>query len=214
MRRKEKFKSGYFFHIFNKSIAGFNIFNFSENSQRMMECLDYYNNISIKKKLSAAKQVNAYQFKNILLPRTDSLLKYISFVIMPDHYHLLVRVLHNNVLSKYIANVENSYCRFFNLKHGRKGPLWQSSFKAVVIKTDEQLLHTSRYFHLNPTTAGLVARPEDWQFSSYKDLITNPDIFNKISEISISNPISYKKFVEDNQDYQKKLKKIKKFIIE
>ena len=68
----------------------------------------------------------------------------------------------------------------------------------------------SRYIHLNPTSKCLVNKPEDWQFSSYKDYVSNDIFFKKtFKEISISNTKSYMKFVEDQQDYQKKLKQIK-----
>jgi putative transposase len=92
---------------------------------------------------------------------------------MPDHYHLLLKILKNKYLSKYISDVENSFTRYFNIRFKRKGPLWQTSFKAVRIKNDQQLLHVSRYIHLNPITANLVNRSEDWKFSSYQDFIND-----------------------------------------
>ena len=39
------------------------------------------------------------------------------------------------------------------------------------VDRDEYLLHLSRYIHLNPVTAGLVRRPEEWTFSSYRDYV-------------------------------------------
>lgn len=134
---------------------------------------------------------------------------------MPDHYHLLVKVLKDRCVSKYINDLEISFSKFFNLKFNRKGPLWQSRFRAVRIETDEQLLHTTRYIHINPSTSDLVNDPEDWEFSSYRDYINNERILKEImTEITIKDPKTYKKFVEDRIDYQKKLKKIKKLLLE
>ena len=134
---------------------------------------------------------------------------------MPDHYHLLLKVLKENMLSKYISDVENSFSRFFNIKLKRKGPIWESRFKAVRVKTNEQLLHVSRYIHLNPTSSNLVEKPEDWIFSSYKSFITKSEILNKtMNEISISDRDLYKKFIEGNIDYQRKLKKIRNLFID
>ena len=98
---------------------------------------------------------------------------------MPDHYHLLLKIIKGD-FSKYLGTVENSYSRFFNLKYNRKGPLWQGSFKAVRIKNNEQLLHVSRYIHINPTTSNLIAKPENWRYSSYKDFIENNEILENI----------------------------------
>ena len=114
-----------------------------------------------------------------------------------------------------MSDVENSFTRYFNIKFGRKGPLWQNSFKSVEIRSNEQLLHVSRYIHLNPTTNRLVDRPEDWIFSSYKDFITDKKLLNDfMKEISIDDIDDYKKFVENNIEYQRDLKHIKKLLFE
>ena len=134
---------------------------------------------------------------------------------MPDHYHLLIKVLDQAKIYQYLNNIGNSYTHFFNTKFERLGPLWKSGYKMVRVKNNEQLLHLSRYINLNPTTAGLVDKSEDWIFSSYRDLITEKLFLNElIKEISISNPETYQKFVENNKDYQKKLKMIKKLKID
>jgi len=124
-------------------------------------------------KFSVVSKRNTYIYNNLLLPKEESIVKYLTYKIMPNHYHLLVKILKDHQLSKYVNNFENSFSRYFNIKFDRKGPLWESSFKAVKILTSEQLLHVSRYMHLNSVTAGLVKKPEDWKYSSYKDLITN-----------------------------------------
>lgn len=156
-----------------------------------------------------------YFCESLLKQSSNQYIKFISYCIMPDHYHLLVKILVNKYLSKYISDVENSFTRYFNIKFKRKGPLWQTTFKSVKIESNEQLLHVSRYIHLNPTTSYLVDMPEEWQFSSYKEYIMKPKILgNIVKEISIREPLIYKRFVENNQDYQRKLKEIKKLIIE
>ncbi|MCM8826817.1 MAG: hypothetical protein NC904_04785 [Candidatus Omnitrophica bacterium] len=74
-----------------------------------------------------------------------------------------------------MSRVSNSYARYFNIKYGRRGPLWEGTFKNVLVNNDEQLLHLTRYIHLNPTTAFLVERPEDWSFSSYREYLDKED---------------------------------------
>lgn len=208
------FKQGEYFHIFNKSIANFGIFKFDKNKERFLQTLDYYNNTQSKPSLSVFLRNNNYS-PNLLLPKSNAIVKFIAYCIMPDHYHLLIKILIENYLSKYINDVENSYTRFFNLKTERKGPLWQSNFKAIRIDSNEQLLHTSRYIHLNPTTSNLVKNPEDWVYSSYNLFIKEEKILKEfIPEISIDKPQAYKKFVDDQKDYQRNLKLIKKLTLE
>ena len=82
----------------------------------------------------------------------------------------------------------------------------------MLVSTDEQLLHLTRYIHLNPVTAYLVNKPEDWQASSYLEYLLKIDEADKIcsyDDILDIEKVSYKQFVEDNISYQRDLAKIK-----
>lgn len=212
---KRKFYSDCFYHVFNRSIANFRIFNKKENKQRFLELIDYYNQIGPLTKYSIALKLNKYQYVNCLYPKKNALVKIVSFCIMPDHYHLLLKSLKEEALSKYISDIENSFTRYFNLKFKRKGPLWESRFKAKIIKNNEALLHVLRYIHLNPVTSGLVEKPEDWGYSSYRYYLSDKKILSEYNqEISIVKLKDFKKFHLDQKDYQRKLKQIKNLIFD
>ncbi|MFA6081476.1 MAG: transposase [Patescibacteria group bacterium] len=215
MKRKDKFIEGEIYHIFNKSISNYGIFKDFNNSQRFLNVVEYYNNRSITECFSQFTKRKKFDYKNIIYPGDNSLCKILTYCIMPDHYHFLLKIIEDYSLSQFINNVENSFTRYFNIKFGRKGPLWQSVFKSVEIRSNEQLLHVSRYIHLNPTTSRLVDKPEDWIFSSYKDFITDKNLLNDfMKEISIDDVSDYKQFIENNIEYQRELKHIKKIILE
>ena len=213
---RNKFYQEEIWHVFNKSIANFGIFNDLNNSQRFIDTFSYYNNKLVLESFSKFLRKNSkYKIKNIIYPKSNSFCKILSYCIMPDHYHFLLKILEDNSLSQFINNVENSYTRYFNIKFNRKGPLWQSAFKSVEVGSNEQLLHVSRYIHLNPTTNNLVDKPEDWIFSSYNDFISDEKVLKtQINEISIDDTKFYKRFVENNIEYQRELKQIKKLILE
>lgn len=195
-----------FYHVFTKSIAGYKIFVRNNDYKRMQEIIWYYR-FERKNKFSKTKDFMNEEFG-------DKLVKIVSYCIMPTHLHFILGEEKERGMSKFMANILNSYTRYFNLKNNRKGPLWESKFKYILIETQEQLLHLTRYIHLNPTTAGLVEKPENWAFSSYREFLTYKDVF-KICEFEDLIDLSvyqYKKFVEDNIDYQKELHKIKKLI--
>jgi putative transposase len=202
------------YHVCNKSIAGFGIFKNKYNCNRFLYALDYYNNVHVWTSLSQVIKRKTYQYNNIIFKKTDSLIKIIAYCIMPDHYHLIFKITSSNSVTKYINDVENSYSRYFNIRYSRKGPLWQSSFRCIRIRSENQLLHTTRYIHLNPVTAGIVSLPEDWKYSSYKDYISCPEILARMTEMSVTNGLAYQKFVEDNIDYQQRLKQIKHLLLE
>jgi len=143
MRRKDKFVKGEIYHVFNKSISNYGIFKDLNNSQRFLNVFEYYNNRLTTKSFSQFIFRKKFDYQNIIYPIDNSFCKILSYCIMPDHYHFLLKILTDKSFSKLISNIENSYTRYFNIKFDRKGPLWQNSFKSVEIRSNEQLLHVS-----------------------------------------------------------------------
>ena len=114
-------------------------------------------------------------------------------------------------------NILNSYTRYFNIRHKRKGPLWVGRFKRVVVSTDEQLLHLTRYVHLNPVTSYLADNPESWEHGSYQEYCSQNDVREKVccfDNLLDIDSRSYKKFVNDRKEYQRGLAKIKELMLE
>jgi putative transposase len=134
----------------------------------------------------------------------------IAYCLMPNHYHLLVH-LRSEELPKAMQLLSLSYTNAVNERYGRVGSLFQGRYHAVAVETDEQLLHLSRYIHLNPVAAGLVARPQDWRFSSYDQYVglRGDPWLNPGMVLSHFDPAdSYRAFVESHVDSRGKLSKV------
>ena len=86
---------------------------------------------------------------------------------MTNHYHLVVATPEPNV-SPGMHYLNGVYARWFNWRHGYEGHLFQRRFHSAVIESDWHLLEACRYVVMNPVRAGLVARPADWAWSSYR----------------------------------------------
>ncbi|HLB95653.1 MAG TPA: transposase [Patescibacteria group bacterium] len=220
MQRKIPLITGEVYHVFNRSIADYQIFNTSGDYLRMMQLLKYYQVETSRKfsdfiALKGALKVDL----NIFLERTvrekEKIVQIIAYCLMPTHIHLILKQLVDEGISKYYGNILNSYSRYFNTKHDRKGPLWEGKFKNVLVDTDEQLLHLTRYLHLNPVTAFLVDRPEEWSLSSFNEYLGYPKGL-KLCEYEglIKKDPSYRKFVSDRVTYQQELAKIKTLLLE
>lgn len=208
MKRALSFAIGEIYHICNKSISSYAIFRKQNYVTRFLDSLAYYNGESKISFSSYIRSKTVFQYRNII-QLDDPGFKIFAYCIMPDHYHLLLSPQKSVYVSHFIGTIENSYTRFYNMKNNRRGPLWQSRFRCVRIVNNEQLLHVSRYIHLNPVTAELVKEPQYWEFSSYK-LYLKQHVLDAIRPISIRTSEAYERFVMDNKDYQKKLKWIKK----
>lgn len=201
------------FHICNKSISNYQIFRKEIFVNRFLTSINYYNNQGVNICLSKAIR-EPLELSDIMSRDQNRICLLLAYCIMPDHYHLLVKIQSEYLFSKYMSNLESSYSHYYNLFNQRKGPLWQSRFRASLIEDNETLLHVHRYIHLNPTTANLVEKPEDWPWSSYSYFIKVKSAFSNHKEISINSPSSYRKFVEDQVDYQRKLLGIKRKLLE
>ena len=149
-----------YFHVYNKSISGFQIFRAPANASRFIQTLSYYRAPHTQMSFSQAIRTNTYQPTSALTHVNNSL-HILAYCIMPTHYHLLVNVDGAQTLSQFISVVENSYTRYLNRKTNRLGPLWQSRFKKRVIESNSELLHVTRYIHLNPTNEDLIDNPKD-----------------------------------------------------
>ncbi len=96
-----------------------------------------------------------------------------AYCLMTNHYHLVVMTPEPNI-SEGMHQLNNVYARWFNWRHGYEGHLFQRRFHASLIESDWHLLEASRYVVLNPVRAGLVRRPADWEWSSYRATVGDP----------------------------------------
>lgn len=211
-----------FYHIFNRGVNKQPIFEGIKDYRRAMEVLEFY---SYTPKLRYSKflllsQEERSSFMDNLRQENDKLVDLVCFCLMPNHLHLLLTQKKDNGISKFMANLQNSYTRYFNTKHERVGPLMQGQFKAVLIEDDDQLLHVSRYIHLNPYSSFIVkdlADLEKYPWSSLPEYLemASTSICNKQVILSYFKSVEdYKKFVFDQADYQRKLEKIKHLVLE
>lgn len=90
-----------------------------------------------------------------------------SYCLLGNHYHLLLETPLGK-LSRGMHALNALYSQRFNHRHKRRGHLFEGRFKALVVEKESHLLELHRYIVLNPVRAGLVARPEEWTWSSYR----------------------------------------------
>ncbi len=211
---------GAVYHITTKSIEGYKIFNDETEYLRMKQLIQYYKHSNLPVRYSYfiawQKDKKGFSVENSIQDK-KKLVQIIAYCLMPTHIHLVLEQLVEKGISLYMNKILNGYTRYFNTKHHRKGPLWTGRFKRILAKTDEQLLHLTRYIHLNPVTAYIVNRPEEWRFSSYSEYIGKVPNTDKVSEFKHLLEIKseeYKKFTTEQISYQRELQTIKHLTLE
>lgn len=211
--RKPPLINNFFYHIFNRGIHKKPIFTTKREYKRALTTAHFYKFNQPTTKLSIyltySKKRKVKFFKNI---QNDKLIDILAYCFMPNHFHLLLKQKQKGGISKFLADFQNSYARYFNNKNNKSGPVFHPRFNAVLIETEEQLLHTSRYIHLNPHTSRIITKNEikNYPYSSLNEYLEKPKI---IDSQHLSNHFSSKEkhlqFTLDNADYQKTLHKIK-----
>ncbi len=221
-RRQLAFISGVYYHIYNRGVEKRPVFIDKKSRDRFLETLQFY--LYVKQQLSLSNFFRqSHETRTSILTAQSRLpthAKICCYVLMHNHFHLLVQQSATGNISTYLKNISDSYTRYFNSRCKRVGSLFQGQFKAVRVESDEQFIHVSRYIHLNPYTAGNVKTLEDlkqypWSSlpaylgSKNNDLVDKTPIQNffKTSEL-------YWKFIVDNAEYQRKLDNIKHLLME
>ncbi|MYN27151.1 transposase [Duganella levis] len=90
-----------------------------------------------------------------------------AYCLMPNHLHLLLTPSDDNGLGQMMQWVGRYYVPYFNQKYVRSGTLWNGRYKTSLIDADAYFMLCSRYIEFNPVRNGLVARAEDYPWSSY-----------------------------------------------
>mgnify|MGYP001565240952 CR=1 FL=1 len=128
------------------------------------------------------------------------------YVLMNNHFHMTVETPNEIPISKIMQFTEGSYATYFNKRHDRKGHLFEGRFNDIIVEKDSYLLQLSRYVHLNPVRAGLVALPEEYGWSSFciylgrrEDILVDTDIVLQYFDSSdlCGARGKYKNFVEE-----------------
>jgi putative transposase len=93
-----------------------------------------------------------------------------AYCLLSTHYHLLIGTPHPN-LSAGMQYLNGRYAQRINRLRGERGHLLEGRYRSVTVTEDGHRLELQRYLAVNPVRASLVARPEQWPWSSYAALL-------------------------------------------
>jgi len=69
-------------------------------------------------------------------------------------------------LSEFMRDLKQTFSRFYNKRHDRRGFFWSERFKSVIVDNGDTLINCLAYIDLNPVRAGIVEKPEAYRWSS------------------------------------------------
>jgi len=193
------YKPNSYYHLYNRGVDKRTIFQDKQDYAVFLNYLKEYlspiplknpkREISINKK---TYQINGYQCcnynQNIVLT---------AYCLMPNHFHLLVKQELNRDIQYFMKSLTARYTTYFNKQHQRSGRLFEGAYKAVLVNTEEQFIHLSRYIHLNPYPKPLTSQPSS--YSDYMKLKNTSWVHTQTILDHFKTPLAYKKFVANGK---------------
>lgn len=207
------------YHIFNKSVEGKKIFDNQRYAQIFLKIAWYYRSTNARIRFSSLKKIGLDTREEIEAsvkqPSTFKV-NILAYCLMPNHFHILIEQKNEQGVSKFTSDLLNSFTRYYNIANKRIGPIFLPRFKAVPVIHGDQLIHVSRYIHLNPYSSKIIKEKELlglYKYSSYSHYVSgtaNPLVENKrVMELFNFDKDRYKKFVLDHAQHQQMLEAIK-----
>lgn len=205
--------NGCFYHIYNRGVEKRQIFIDDADYQRFVSYLNDFNTSS--RMVNMWHKRKAYRgCTSIRSDMAEKLIDIICFILIPNHFHFIIRQLVDNGISKFMQKIETGYAMYFNKRYERTGRLFEGHFKPKLIGTDEYMMCLSAYIHLN--CLDLIEHGwkkegiKDWnrtnkflesyKWSSYLDYIDKynfPNVINKGPVMEyFKTPEGYKKYVQ------------------
>jgi len=197
MERKIKFAIDEHYHIYSRGVEKRKIFLNKSDYKRFVSLLYIMN------------QPKSFHFQNFLQKHTisdifkeerkDTLVDIISYVLMPNHFHILIYEKEEGGISKFMMKLLTAYSMYFNTKYKRSGPLFVHPFRSQFIADDPYYLWIFSYIHLNPIK---LIQPDfkengikniveckkflmSYEYSSYVDYLGYPRGISNIINFSI-----------------------------
>jgi len=144
MARQARVKSATgIYHVILKGLDGRNIF------------LDDSDRSVFIEKLNKARETGGFEL--------------FAYCLMDNHVHLLIK--EGEELGTSIKRMTVGYVQLHNNKYGRTGHLFQNRFSSEAVEDEQYLMRVIRYIHRNPLKAGMIARLEEYPWSSYDKII-------------------------------------------
>jgi putative transposase len=173
------------YHIYNRGVEKRNIFSNDRDRFRFIHDLYEFNDEDpasnmwyyFNRKISEVQP----HYHNIPRERKKRklLVEILAFVLMPNHYHLLLRQVKENGIIRFMQKLGTGYTMYFNKVYNRSGVLFQGRYKSIAVAEEPHFIYLPFYIHANPLKTyrgstsldGMMKFLEGYRWSSFPDYL-------------------------------------------
>jgi len=201
----KKYQENTYYHIYNRGINKNNIYKDKVDYKTFLSYLKFYlTPINLQGQDSGLNVAPSRKLQNYF-----DLIDLLCYCLMPNHFHLLVYQTEKEGIGCFMRSLATKYSMYFNKRYKRVGTIFQGTYKAVEVTSEEQLIYLSKYIHRNPLDLPSGFHPEgleDYKYSSYKNYL---GMFKQswvktdeiLSYFSKDNPLNtYKNFIKESDE--------------
>ena len=171
--RNIDFAPGEYYHVFNRGNSKQKLFLDKRDYVRFLFLLLYQQShvpvYNISQAIDYFLKNNSYNVRQKQRIIDERIVELVNFCIMPNHFHILVKECEENGITNYVHRFETGFSKYYNIRYRKSGHVFQGTFKAVHVESNEQLLHLSAYIHKNPEELMRGQRGDKYSWSTYRD---------------------------------------------
>lgn len=149
------FEENGYYHIYNRGVEKRSIFLDDQDYRVFLSYLKFY----LTPEAGTDKTFPSQRLRNY-----HESIELLSYCLMPNHFHFEVRQFQARAITNFLRSLSTRYSMYFNKRHNRIGGLFQGRYKAVNIRSEEQLIYLSKYIHRNPI--GFSKNLSEYRYSS------------------------------------------------
>lgn len=209
MTQKRSFGEEEYYHVFNRGFQKSTLFRDDSDRKRFLFYILHYQSsyplTNIQRYVTEYDPVAGFPVPEVILKEiiTSRAVDLVSFCLMSNHFHLIVKERLPGGISLYMQRVGTAYTRYFNTRYDLSGHVFEDRYKAKHISDNNYLLYLSAYIHRNPSEiASWQGKEFDYPWSSLQDftegnrwggLLQSDIIADQFNTTSDSN---YKDFIK------------------
>jgi len=165
------------YHLWNRGVDGRVIFLDNNDRKRFLRALDKFNSFE-KVRLSELDDDPFHE-----MPSREKLVAIFAYTLLDNHFHICAKELVTNGMTLFLRKLGIGYTLYFNLRHKRRGRLFERKIQMKKINNDQYFQHLIAYVHLNV----LDTVSKKWR----EGKMTKPEKLNYLTEYKWSSAKSF-----------------------
>ncbi|MHB8860267.1 MAG: transposase [Minisyncoccota bacterium] len=174
-------------HALNRGVDGRDLFIDSQDFARFIHNLYEFNDATPIRNL--VRRFNPSGMSGLRNRSLERLVDIHGWVLMKNHYHLLLSERVEGGISLFLRKVNVGYANYFNERYQRKGTLFQGRTKKILIEHEAHFLYILHYIHLNPLD--YLKGAEDWRIRSKGNIRDLKDTLSFLDSYRWSSYLDY-----------------------